>query len=143
MRQHQRRDGVAGDHHEVRRVGVDQLPDHWHHPLNDPFLTVLAVGKVLVVGNVNGMRVGTRLDDLTQHRKAAEAGVEDENGGRMGHWPILSRSRLPPGYFAWASSGIAGDADLRSSGTIPSEFVQDEHPTCLVQMANSWPERCH
>jgi hypothetical protein len=40
---------------------------------------VVAIRKEHVVGDVDIMRVGANLDDLTQNGKTAEAGIEQEN----------------------------------------------------------------
>ena len=81
MRHHERGGGVAGDHDQIGRVRGDQFADQRHHAGDDLVLAVMAVGKERVVGDIDIMRVGSRGDDLAQHRESAKAGIEDENRG--------------------------------------------------------------
>ena len=60
-------------------MGGDQFADHRHHPGDDLFLAMVAVGKEGVIRDINIMRVRPRLDDLTQYREPAKAGIEYEN----------------------------------------------------------------
>ena len=60
----------------------DQFADHRHHPRDDLLFAVVAVGKECVVGDIDIVRIGPRLDDLTQYREAAKAGIEQKNRRR-------------------------------------------------------------
>ncbi len=55
---------------------------------------MVAVGKECVVGDIDIVRIGSRLDDLTQYREAAEAGIEQKNRRRRYHDSDLSRSAV-------------------------------------------------
>ena len=79
MRHDQRGGGIAGDHHQIGGVGRDQFADQRHHAGDDLLLAVVAIGEEGVVGDIDIMRIGPAAYDLTQHREAAKAGVEDEN----------------------------------------------------------------
>jgi hypothetical protein len=78
----ERGSGVAGNRHQSGGVARDQLADQRHHASDDLFLAVTAIGKERIVGDINVVRVGPGADDLAQNRKAAKAGVEDEDRGR-------------------------------------------------------------
>ena len=56
----------------------DQTPDHFDDAIDEPRLAQGAVGKEGVVGRVDDFGVRPRLDDLCEHREAAETGIEHE-----------------------------------------------------------------
>ena len=61
MRQHQGGGGVAGDHHEIGRVGRDQLLHQRHDARDQCLLAMPAIGKERIVGDIDIGRVGPRL----------------------------------------------------------------------------------
>ena len=61
LRQHQRRGGVAGDHHEVGPVRRDQLAHHRRARARPARLRPAAVGEEGVVGGIDEARVRPRL----------------------------------------------------------------------------------
>jgi len=65
----------------------DGLADDVQDARDQRFFRHGAIGEGGVVGDIDEMRVGTRLGDLAEDGEAAEAGVEDEDrrtGGSHG-----------------------------------------------------------
>ena len=83
-------------------MGRDQFADQRHHAGNDLLLAVAAIGEEGVVGDIDIMRIGPATHDLTQHREAAEAGIEDKDRSGMGHAAVLADPRLPFSCFLTA-----------------------------------------
>ena len=93
LRQHQRRGGVAGDHHQIGPVRRDQLVHHREHALDQLGLVLPAVGKERVVGGIDEARVRPRLGDLAMDGEPAEPGIEHQDGRRGCHANGLQSSR--------------------------------------------------
>ena len=72
---------------------LDQFTDQRHDAADNGILAVMAVGKERVVGDVEIVRVGPYLDDLAVDRKAAETGIENDNGGIGIHRLGVSENR--------------------------------------------------
>src|SRR5690349_598187 len=81
MRQHQRRGGIAGDDHEIGTMCREQLAHERADARDERVLGVAAIGKEGVIGDIDVARVGPRLRHFAKNREAAEARVEDEDGG--------------------------------------------------------------
>ena len=71
---------------------------HAHHlenTLDQCGFRLVAVRKASVVGDIDVMRAGQCRFDLAEHREAADAGIENENGRRLhtraSNWPSSSR----------------------------------------------------
>ncbi len=137
LRHHQGRDGVAGDHHHIRRVSPDQVADQRHHPVYDLHLGVVAVGKEDVVGNVGIGGVRARLHDLAKDGQTAEAGIEHQDGRRVGHAVILPDCRLRDSCLpAW--QGCRGPVPAAANRTDLFEFgmIQNSRSFACSQSAS-------
>ena len=77
----QRGRGVAGDHDQVGRVLRDRLAQHGGDALDQRAFGQIAIRKAGVVGQIEIARVRPRGGNLAEHGEAAQAGVEDEDGG--------------------------------------------------------------
>ncbi len=85
LRHHQRRSGVAGDDDEIGVVGCDQLRHQRHDTRGQCIGAVVTIGEERIVADIDVSRIRTRADDLARDGEAAEAGIENENGGGGGH----------------------------------------------------------
>ena len=80
-RQNERRGGIAGDDDEI---GMEARNEAFHHDEDSDDELVLAqpaIGKAGIVGGIDNMGAGAGLRRAPEHREAAEAGIEDEDGG--------------------------------------------------------------
>ncbi len=91
--EHERGGRVAGDDHEVGLVLADQPADDGDDAFGERRLRPAAIRKGGVVGRIDEAGVGPGGRDFAVDRQAAETGIEDEDGGRLGHGRIFTRRR--------------------------------------------------
>src|SRR5690606_28489244 len=94
MRQNEGRGRVAGDDAEVRRPGGDELVEKRDDPRDQVVLVPLAIGKAVVVGDVDVRGIRENCTDGIEHGQSADAGVENEDPAHRS--PPSPRRQAPP-----------------------------------------------
>ena len=78
--QRKRGGGVAGHHHQIWFGVGDGPAEHAGDSLDQIFLDQVAVGKPGIICQIYETRIGSRGLHLSEHREAAEPGIENKNG---------------------------------------------------------------
>ena len=96
---------VAGDDRQARVKALHEPPEQRRDAARDLRFAALAVGKAGAVRGVDDRRVWKQLSRRLQHRQAADAGIEEEDGrvgvhARSVAWSELSRKLRAPFRFA-------------------------------------------
>ena len=95
VRERDRRGGVARDHREPRLIALDEPPEQRGNARREFRVALFAIGQTGIVGGVDHRRGRQQRARRAEDGEAAEAAVEEEDGGVRGR--VCHRRRLAGG----------------------------------------------
>ena len=84
---------VAGNHCEARVEALDEASEQRRDAASDFRLAARSIGKPGAIGGIDDQRIGQQLQRRPEHRKAADTGIEEQDGCVRVHGCSVARPR--------------------------------------------------